>query len=148
MKTYAIYHNGFFRDKPWWMPAKLHRVIVQRSNPRTLNYMKNYLERSYPGLSIVDAAKIPSDAHDLVLLYPDTIGLGWGQLEIELLPRFPRLKVLNGRGRIFSLDTSTRLRLRIRRFLEVTFLPELLFAPVLLAIGAFFALTDKFTGRS
>ncbi len=71
----------------------------------------------------------------LVLLYCDAIGLGWGQTE-RLLARLDvrQIIALNGRRRAFVWDADSRRELRWRRFVENTWLVELV-----LALGAFVA---------
>ncbi len=83
----------------------------------------------------------------LVLLYPDAIGLGWSPLERALRRRFNNVKVLNGRKRFFQLDGKELIQLRVRRFLEITFLPEIIFAPFLLIYGTVLTIKDKIRGR-
>jgi len=56
--------------------------------------------------------------------------------------------VLNGRKRYFSLTAVARNKLLLRRILEVTFLPEFIFAPCLLVTGSILAIKDKMAGRS
>lgn len=147
MAKYAVFNNSFFQAKPVWMPAKLHTVVCLRSNPRTQAYMLNLLKTRHPDFILTEVNKIPTDS-EILLLYPDSIGMGWKAIENVCSSKSKNLKVLNGRGREFNLDDSTRLKLLWKRFLEKTFIPEIFFAPILILTGLILGITDKLTGRS
>ena len=147
MKTYDFFDNSFFTQKPWWLPIKLYNVIYQRSNPRTQEYMLALLSEKFPDAELISKG----DSYQMgriVLLYPDSIGLGWSGLEKEYIKKFKEVNVLNGRKRYFSLTAVARNKLLLRRILEVTFLPEFIFAPCLLVTGSILAIKDKMAGRS
>jgi hypothetical protein len=84
-----------------------------------------------------------SGAQQIVLLYPDAIGLGWGPVERAVLRRAApgaEVRVLNGRRRDFVLDRRARFRLELRRWFETALIGEaaatvsfVLLTPVLLA---------------
>jgi hypothetical protein len=82
-----------------------------------------------------------------ILLYPDAIGLGWGRFEKRYMQKYSEIKVLNGRGRSFDLTYKVRSKFLFLRLLEVTFLPEIIFAPVLLLLGTVLATKDKIVGH-
>lgn len=145
MKTYALFNDPFFKEKPWWMPQKLYRVVCHRSNPRSKEYMLDLLREKFPDAEIVDINQTRSPGK-IILLYPDSIGLGWRKIENRLIHNHERV-VLNGRRRVFELTSSVRRMLLLRRFLEMTFLPEILLTPFVLLYGAFVATKDKFRGR-
>ena len=87
MKTYAFFNNSFFIQKPWWLPIKLYSVICQRSNPRTQEYMLALLREKFPDAELIskgDSCQIGR----IILLYPDSIGLGWSGLEKEYIKKF------------------------------------------------------------
>lgn len=128
------------------MPHKLHNVVSQRSNPRSKEYMLELLHKRFPDAELVDMTS-STESGRILLLYPDAIGLGWRGLEKTLLRRFSHVSVLNGRNRYFELNYATLTRLRVKRLLEKTFLPELLFAPILIIMGVIWAAKDKITGR-
>lgn len=148
MKTYALYNDLFFREKSKWMPQKLYRVVCYRANPRSKEYMLHLLNEMHPGVILIDDQNIPEKGEQVILLYPDSIGLGWGSLEKRCLKHFRYLQVLNGRKRFFKMTMIYRLKLLANRFLEITFLPELVFAPLLLIIGFLLVLKDKLAGCS
>ncbi len=147
MKTYAFFDNSFFMQKPWWLPIKLYSVICQRSNPRTQEYMLALLREKFPAAELISEG----DSYQMgriILLYPDAIGLGWGKLEKKYIKKFKEVNVLNGRKQCFPLTSMVRNKLLFRRMLEITFLPEFIFAPCLLVTGSILAIKDKIVGRS
>ncbi len=148
MEKYALFDNSFFRRKPLWLPQKLYRVVCQRSNPRSREYMTILLKETYPNAKLTEIEKVPPEIKEIILLYPDSIGLGWLNMERNSLKRFKTVTVLNGRKRGFSLTNKTQRELLLRRFLETTFLSELLLTPFLLLAGTFLAIKDWMAGRS
>lgn len=148
MKTIALFRDNFFEKKPVWLPKKLHRVICERSNPRTKSYMTSLLKQHFLHAEICENLNIKLIANaTVVLLYQDAIGLGWSKLEKLCLKHAQTVMVINGRRRKFQLTRSTRRKLLLRRFLEITFLLEMLTAPVLLLAGSILALTDKISRK-
>ncbi len=145
MKIYALFDDSFFRKKPRWMPEKLYRVVCQRSNPRSKEYMLDLLREKFPDAEIVDINQTRSP-WKIILLYPDSIGLGWGKIENRLKIQTKDITILNGRKRVFEFTSSVRRRLLLRRFLEMTFLPEILLTPFVLLYGIFVATKDKIRG--
>lgn len=146
-KTLGIYYD-FWSQKNEHTPWGIYwKGLKHKSNPRTRQYMEKLLIDKFPGAKIYEVKPnelIPqsliASSDQVVLLYPDAIGLGFRKIEKSLqLSRSPA--VLNGRKRCFNLDTKTKVRLYYRRFLARTMLPEMLFTllflvstPVLLAI--------------
>jgi hypothetical protein len=82
---------------------------------------------------------------NVLIIYPDALGLGWGRLE-NLLPN-KNVYILNGRRRIFSLDDSTRCKLFWRRLLANTRLPEMIAGMLIIPLAAACALQDAFRKR-
>ena len=121
MKTYALFDDSFFKRKPWWMPEKLYRVVCKRSNPRSKEYMLQLLHEKFSGAELIDLGQ-PRSPGKIILLYPDSIGLGWRKIENRLKAQTQDLTVLNGRRRVFELTPSVHRQLLLRRFLEMTFL--------------------------
>lgn len=145
MKTFALFDNSFFRTKPCWMPNKLYRVVCQRANPRSKEYMINLLHDKFPNAEFIDLEKFNS-LGKIILLYPDAIGLGWGKIENGLKINTQDIIILNGRKRVFEFTSSVRRLLLFRRFLEMTFLPEIFLTLFVLLYGALLAIKDKFIG--
>jgi hypothetical protein len=146
MITYALFDDSFFQKKPWWMLQKLYNVVCNRSNPRSKNYMTQLLHKKFPGVKVIGQIQDHTQG-DIILLYSDSIGLGLSKLEGLLMKQNIKIKVLNGRGRIFNFNSSVRKQLLFRRFLEVTFLPEILFSPILFICGIVLVLKDKLSNR-
>jgi hypothetical protein len=90
-----------------------------------------------------------SGAGMVVLLYPDAIGLGFGEVENQvekLKAEGTPVMVLNGRHREFVLDRPRRRRLRLRRFLERTMAGEFA-ALVPFVVATPLLLLDRVRGR-
>lgn len=145
MKTYVIFNESFFLKKPWWIPKKLYLVVCQRSNPRSKDYMMQLLRERFSEVEILDTNQTYF-LERIVLLYPDSIGLGWKKVEKKFIKQGIKVEVLNGRRRSFELTSAIRRQLSIRRFLEMTFLPEILLMPFLLICGVLLAIKDKLCG--
>ncbi|HCU07006.1 MAG TPA: glycine/betaine ABC transporter permease [Holosporales bacterium] len=146
MKTYALFDDSFFTHNPWWMPVKLYRVVCQRSNPRSKEYMITLLQEKFPGAELADSNQLDHLHGKIILLYTDAIGLGFRTIEKKLKTQKLNIRVLNGRKRDFELTSCVHRRLLIHRFLEITFLPEILLTPFVLLYGFFLALNDKVKG--
>lgn len=148
METYALFNNEFYKKRPWWMPLCLYGVVCQRANPRSREYMLRLLNAKFPQAILVEEENLPDITENLILLYPDSIGIGEGVREKKLLKKIKHINILNGRQRYFPLTKKTRSKLLFKRFLETTFIAELLIAPILVLISIAYAIKDKLTGRS
>jgi hypothetical protein len=94
------------------------RRLLEKSNPRPPQYMRDLFAERHPNGTI--ESDVPArDADEIVLLYPDAIGLGFGAIERRLPSGVP-VRVVNGRRRDFALDRRTRRALALRRALERT----------------------------
>jgi hypothetical protein len=159
--TLALFHSTWPAESPsrprYTHPLALYRYAVwYKANPRSANYMRALLRRYF-----ADAEWLEVDSHrdwiervrraeTIVLLYPDSIGLGFGSIERAIMKnknRASRMHVINGRCRVFEFDRTTRGRLRLRRFLEWTMLPELLFLPAFVVATPLLWITDAIRGR-
>jgi hypothetical protein len=148
MKIFGIYNDSFFQKKPFYLPQKLWKVVCCRANPRPFEYMKSALESIYPEAEIMLLEDIPPALKKVILMYPDSIGLGQGSLESYLTKRGVELFILNGRKRHFELTSSVRRKLRLKRFLETSFLFEFLGLLFLLIFASLSTIKDKMMGRS
>ena len=63
-------------------------------------------------------------------------------------PRPATVDVINGRRRVFRLDRSTRVGLRLRRLLERSMLAEFLFMPVFVVVTPVLWVVDAVRGRT
>jgi hypothetical protein len=79
----------------------------------------------------------------VVFLYPDAIGTDWRKVERRLVGlKADRYLIINGRRRVFFWDEESRGALAWRRFLERTWLTELLLVPAAVCVTAGLALFD------
>jgi hypothetical protein len=137
--------------------ALYRRAIAYRANPRPRETMRALFQEHWPEGQFVDidheSAWVDTlgGADQIVLLYPDSIGLGFGSIERTVLQRhapYATIAVLNGRRRQFVLSRGMRLRIRVRRLLERTMLPELALAiPLFLLATPFLLVFDVMRGR-
>lgn len=105
--------------------------------------------------SIIDNSRLTdqqiSEASNIVLLWPDANGFGWGQIT-QRIDRFKRSEarvyVLNGRRRHFELTFPFRLRFALRRAIQQAWVGEVAFMIAGLGIAAPLAAWDKLHGRS
>ncbi|MBU1666565.1 MAG: glycine/betaine ABC transporter permease [Gammaproteobacteria bacterium] len=138
--------------------SALYRYAVwYKSNPRSAEYMRALAAEFHPEAEWVSTrdqadwqARI-AEADDIVLVYPDAIGLGFANVEAAVKAgkrTWAGVRVLNGRRRRFLLDGATRRGLLFRRFLEWTMLPELLFLPLFVAVTPVLWAIDLMRGRT
>lgn len=121
-----------------------------KSNPRSREYMENLFSRRFPNGKLLEKTQLRSvlGSATIVLLYQDSIGLGWTFTEFRLRIRLrSKLVVLNGRGRLFELTLRDQLRLVLKRFLEKSMIPEVLFTVLFLPILPFVAAVDWMRGK-
>lgn len=130
------------------------KVVWYKANPRAADYMTALLRERYPDAQLVELSRRLTDdvsqADLVVLLYPDSIGLGFTPIERDLARAVPdaRIAVLNGRRRQFEFDKSTRRALRFRRFLEWTMLVECVSGVAVIIATPFLLLFDVVRGRT
>jgi hypothetical protein len=142
------------RSKPL---AQYRYAVWYKANPRGAGYMRALQQERFPAAEWVEARgqgdwlDRVSQAETVVLLYPDAIGLGFGAIERSVLSykaKSAAVEVLNGRRRQFGLTSATRWRLRLRRFLEWTMLPEMAFIPVFIVVTPVLWMIDAVRGRT
>lgn len=129
------------------------RGLAYRSNPRSPEYMRAVLAERHPEAELVRSGEAGWEdrvrgADRVVLLYPDSIGVGFGELERRLggFGAAPDT-ALNGRRRELGLDASTRRSLRIRRFLERTMAVEIAGLAVIAVATPLLLVADFLRGR-
>lgn len=158
----ALYHNpwpqaGMERPRGRGLGALYRYAVWYKANPRSAEYMRDLLAERLPEALWVstgadaDWRERIAAADQVVLLYPDAIGLGFAAVERVVLARkrpWAGIAVLNGRRRKFLLNGGTRLALRLRRLLEWTMLPEMLFLPVFVAVTPVLWALDRVRGRA
>ena len=136
--------------------ARFARAVWYKANPRDEAYMRRLFAARYPDGVFVcadreaDWPERVKGVATIILIYPDAIGQGFGRIEAALsrgAGRGPAIRVLNGRGRDFALDRSTRRALKLRRFLERTMLIELAFVPFFVVLTPLLLTVDGLRGR-
>ena len=137
--------------------ADLYREAVRyKANPRPKDYMAALLGEQHPGATVADVdrdANWPEQvarAGQVVLLYPDAIGMGFSGIERKLVRAMrpgAALLVLNGRRRDFPLSVRMHRGLRFRRFLAWTMLPEFVAMTAFILITPFLLAWDWLRGR-
>jgi hypothetical protein len=134
-----------------WMKA-----VWYKANPRSSDYMKALFAERYPGATFLDTGASTISVAEMagsskvVLLYPDSIGLGYSAIERAVARNAPHaaVEVLNGRRRQFAFDRKSRRALRCRRFLEWTMQIECFAGIVLLLATPFLLLFDFVRGKT
>ena len=131
--------------------TRYNKMVWFKANPRNEDYMKQLFFKCCTDGDYVNADKDPewykriASADQLILLYPDSIGLGFRQIESQAF-RFKQpwvsVHVINGRKRKFLLTGSTLRRLYLRRFLERWMIGEMMATLFFLILTPILALLD------
>lgn len=120
------------------------------ANPRSHDYMDNLSEEIIKKYDLKNVIKIDEDAsfhsidktaRQIILFYPDAIGLGQSKYERKVLS-YPCVWIVNGRKRIFPLTLYTHIQLCWRRFLASTRIADIFLGIVLFVVAAPLALYD------
>ena len=136
--------------------AKYRRVVWYTAAPRTEQYMRDLFRAVVPDGLFLNArtdhdwAQRAAAADRVVLLYPDSIGLGFWPLERKigrLRKDWAAVRVLNGRRREFVLTRSVIAALRFRRALSRLLVGEALFTAAFVVATPVFLLQDVLRGR-
>lgn len=112
------------------------------------------VEKLWPGVDteiVALARTLPElrDADTVVLVYPDALGLGFGNFESRLLAAGAKnVVVVSGRRRLFPLTATARRSLRWRRVIASARFPEFAAALVLIPLAAVLAGYDRLRGRT
>jgi hypothetical protein len=133
-------------------PILLYKNVVKyKSNPRSEKMMRALFKQRFPEGKVVRIGEdIDEGVDEIVLLFPDAIGLGWGRLERDIKKKFKQsieYSCLNGRGRYFSLSFSRSISLRWRRALEKSMFTEFLSVFLFVMITPFLFIIDLFRRR-
>ncbi len=138
-------------------PLKRYKKAVWvKSNPRDQEYMNLLFAEKYDGGLFVkvngpdEARTAAINADKVIILYPDSIGLGFSDVEKsvkKVMQPHAELRVLNGRKRDFLLNSATWRALIFRRFLEKTMLGEILVGSLILALTLPLLVIDLTRGR-
>ena len=96
-----------------------------------------------------DLAALAREYDAVLLLHSDALGLGLGTLEHALDAAVPeKVFVLNGRRRLYRLDTTMQRRLRRRRVLAETRIVESVLAQLVPVAGWVLASFDRLMGNT
>ena len=138
-------------------PFELYRKAVWlKANPRREDYMKTLFLEHWPTGAFINADKTPdwvekvSMADTVILLYSDSIGLGFYEIEARVSKskrKWAAVRVLNGRKRKFLLSKSIQHSLRLRRVLERFVLAEILATFLFIAVTPMLVVFDWARGR-
>ena len=158
--TVAVFHNpwpaqGLKRPSGRELLAQYHYAVWYKANPRSADYMRALQRQRFPDAEWVETSERGwtsklAKAHTVVLVFPDSIGLGFAPVEREVLAHKRDLAdvvALNGRHRDFRLNGATRSGLRLRRLLEWTMLPEMALLPIFIVATPLLWAFDAVRGR-
>jgi hypothetical protein len=156
-KVVGVFHNPWRADyDPRRSLAELYRRAVWlKANPRDEAYMRALFAERYPGGVFTttggdDWRRALPSADTVVLLYPDSNGINFSEVEREVArikKTWATVRVLNGRRRDFVLSRAVRRALRRRRFVERAMLGEALAVFIFAAATPFFVASDLLRGR-
>jgi len=144
-----------YSSPPPGVAGAWRRHLVANAVVRDREYMMALFNSHFPSGTVVDVddgqipPEVASSADNIVLLFPDSIGMDFGDIERNVAVRCPsrRILVLNGRRRFFNLDAKMRRRLALRRFLEATRIPEIVFFLVFVVATPVLVVVDALRGR-
>lgn len=139
-----------YSSPPPGLGGAWRRHLIANAAARDRTYMTGLFTSHFPHGALIELeeGRIQPDAaaiaDNIILLFPDAIGMDFGDIERNVAARWPsgRVFVLNGRRRFFKLDAPMRRKLALRRFLEATRLPELVFFAVFLVATPMLLLID------
>lgn len=147
----GVYKNYFCEKRRLGFLRKFNRVLCLKSNSRPKEYMKNLFNEIYPEGKFIEIDnnfkkyKEYFENNKIILLYPDSIGIGFEKIEKYL--KGSKVYVLNGRKRKFKLSKGMKIRMKLRRFLERTMFLEFIFIPIFIISTAIFLFMDLLRGR-
>jgi hypothetical protein len=161
-RSVALFHSpwpaaGLARPPSSKPLAQYRYAVWYKANPRTADYMRALQRERFADAEWVDTNEHPdwtnriSQADVILLLYPDSIGLGFAPIERAVRAHkleWATVEVFNGRRRQFRLNGVTCLGLRMRRLLEWSMLPELLLLPAFIVATPLLWLFDALRGRT
>jgi hypothetical protein len=150
-KTIEAYHGRYLGPI-----AKYRRVIWYTANPRTEQYMRDLFQTRAPEGTYVNAdtdnqwESTAAAADEVLLLYPDAIGLEFARIERKIARSkkdWAVIRVLNGRRREFVLTSSVATALRWRRALSRLMVGEAIFTLFFIIATPVFLILDFIGGR-
>ena len=151
----VLYFPADYAQRRTGLLALWRRHLLANAAVRDREYMLALFSSHFPDCPLIsmtdEKTPVPEieSADNVVLLFPDSIGLDFGVIERSIASRWPakRLFALNGRRRFFRLDAPMRRRMAIRRFLEKSRIPEVGLSVVFIVATPFLALMDLVRGH-
>lgn len=154
MSVLCLYYD-MWKDKN--LKNIYNKGVHFKSNPRTFEYMKDLAEEKLDNCEIINL-KDPSELknidfdqyNEIVLLYPDSTGLGWQKIEAFMLNHVNEMKniyMINGRRRKIVFNKVNLLSLRFRRFLERSLFGEILFTLFFIVVTPVLLIKDLINGK-
>lgn len=165
--TVFIFHDGkvypslerWSRKRP---NSAIARIILKLANHvqfgrtvRSKEYMEDLAHELFPEfqagamLTVGEDGVLPQTgwrgASQVVLLWPDANGMGWGAIERDVFGRVPagvRIIAVNGRRRRLTLSRRLLAGLSWKRFLEKSLAVEMAFTVAFIFITPAFMLCD------
>ncbi len=138
-------------------PYRVYRSAIQfKANPRKPDYMKKLFKEHFPDGEFLNIDECDNwkqklqNADRIVLLFPDATGLRSGTIRTAVTQSQPCDEtpvVLNGRKRLFQLNTETKRKLMVRRYLEKGMVFEFCALMVFVTVTPFITLYDWMRGR-
>ena len=141
---------------PKSISRRLDNIRRYKQARRSPEYMRALaVERAGPDVAFVDVADISrpgllDGTERIFLLWDDAIGAGWGVADLKVMMKAApsaSVTVLNGRRRSFQLTPQALAGTWARRFVEATFLGELLFTIAFVVVSPFIVGLDLVRGR-
>jgi hypothetical protein len=135
---------------------KLAALTNFQRNPRSMEYMEMLLRANWPGrirlVQIKTDRRVPAlnlaDYSRVVLLWPDSNGMGWRKIERQLSGiQHGSIVVLNGRNRTFEFYGPTFRKLRMRRLIEKSHVDKIIFCVALAILTPSIWFVDFLRGR-
>jgi hypothetical protein len=156
-KTIGIFSSPWKDSFDEKNPIELFsKTVWYKANPRSEDYMKALFHQAYPDAEYVNAdtssdlAGLVRRAMSIVLLYPDSTGLGFNRIEAIVSRNAGKeipVQVLNGRCRKFIWDRRAKQDLMLRRFIERFMLGEIAITVFFLIATPFLLLFDLIRGK-
>ncbi len=154
MSKLAIYYDT-------WQKKNLSNIYNKgvhfKSNPRSLEYMEDLATKKFEDIEIKNILNedelnnIDLDKYsEIVLLYPDAIGLGWSKIDNYISKNFNQMKkitILNGRRRVIVFNSNNLFGLRFKRFLEKALIVETIFTIYFVVSTPFLIIKDLLHGK-
>lgn len=155
-KVIGIYFSSWRQNYGSSLRELYNKNVWIKANPRDEEYMKNLFLEKYPQGTFLnvnnehDWEKHISSADTILLLFPDSIGIGFCKVEsivFKYKKKWASVRVINGRKREFLINRVTKKDLYLRRFIERSLLVEFMALIGFLVLTPVFLIFDWVRGR-